>query len=314
MPRDAHDPQSMIEREIFLRSMSLGRFTGTRQLGRAMHDVFFEAGSVIYKEGSPADDLYFVVRGTVALTKPGEPPWEFGPRSVVGIIDADQNRPHRRTAVALTDVEALKLSSEDRLEVLEDNFEQARSLILFTSDAVHQLALTLPSGGFSEPEPTEQEIEPEELPLVERVLTLRDVPAFRKASIQALVSLAPVAEESRVRAGETLFRVGEVTGVFYVVARGMVELERQAPRISARFGPASIVGGSAAFGDVERSYAARAIQDSVLLRIPEEDFFDVMEDHFDLARSVFAYIAAEREAVMEAITLRKIIESKSAAE
>jgi CRP-like cAMP-binding protein len=85
----------------------------------------------------------------------------------------------------------------------------------------------------------------------------------------------------------------------------LIELTRTEPRGKARFGAASVVGGSGAFGDIERLYTARAQRDSVLLRIREEDFFDVMEDHFDLARSVMGYMAAEREQVMDQLERRK---------
>jgi CRP-like cAMP-binding protein len=287
--------------------MAVGRPTSptTKLLGESMREVFFDAGAVLYEEGSAADDLYFIMQGTVALRREGMPDLVFGPNSVVGIIDADLDRPHARRAVALTDVEALALRAEDRLEVLEDNFEQTRALILFTAERVHELVLgSAAEDSDKSPEPG-PELGPEPLPLVERVLLLHDTAAFKRAGIQALVSLSPVADEFRIRSGDTLFRAGEITGVFFVVARGSIELEHENTKRRRRFGPGSIVGGSAAFGDVERLYTARALCDSVLLRLREEAFFDVMEDHFDLARSVLGYIAQEREQVIEALERKK---------
>jgi len=38
--------------------------------------------------------------------------------------------------------------------------------------------------------------------------------------------------------------------------------------------------------------------------IREEDLFDVMEDHFDVARSVLAFTAAERERLLLEIEAR----------
>jgi CRP-like cAMP-binding protein len=307
MPPDAREPRSAVEREIFLRTMAVGSPTSPtmKQLGQSMREVFFDAGAVLYEEGSAADDLFFIMQGTVALRREGTPDLVFGPNSVVGIIDADLDRPHARQAVALTDVEALALRTEDRFEVLEDNFEQTRALILFTAERVHELVLSSSaedSGELPDPGP---ELGAEPLPLVERVLLLHDSAAFKRAGIQALVSLSPVADEFRIQAGDTLFRAGEVTGVFFVVARGAIELEHENTKRRRRFGPGAIVGGSAAFGDVERLYTARALGDSVLLRLREEAFFDVMEDHFDLARSVLGYIAQEREQVMEALEKKK---------
>lgn len=307
MPPDARDRHSAVEREIFLRTMTAGRpiSPSAKLLGEAMREVFFEAGSVIYEEGSAADDLYFIMRGTLALRREGAPDWKFGPSSVVGIIDADLDRPHARQAVALTEVEALALRTEDRLEVLEDNFEQTRALILFSAELLHELLLGLTADEHAELPGPGPELGAQPLPLVERVLLLHESDAFKRAGIQALVSLAPVADEFRIKAGETLFKAGEVTGVFFVVARGVIELEREQPPRRYRFGAGSIVGGSAAFGDFERLYTARALSDTVLLRVREEDFFDVMEDHFDLARSVLGYIAQEREQVVEELERRK---------
>ena len=307
MPTDPRESTHAVERELFLRSMTFDRrVSGAwNQLGNAMRDEFFGAGSFLYKEGSPADAIYFIVRGTVELIAPGIEPRELGSRSVVGIIDAQLERPHTRSALAKTDVEALVVSTDDWFEVFEDNFESTRSLILFLAAGLHELTLELPNGGFSDPDDAGPMPEPDPLPLVERVLTLREVRMFERASIQALVSLAPVAVEVRVRKGELLFAPDQIQGEFLVVARGLVELERENPRLVARFGPASVVGGSAALGDAERFYSARALSDSVLLRIREEDFFDVMEDHFDLARSVLAFMAEQRDHVTREIARRK---------
>jgi CRP-like cAMP-binding protein len=307
MSVDQDDPRTAIEREIFVRSMAMGRppSRDNTLLGDAMQEVTIEAGQALYREGAPSDYIYFVIRGMVELQREGFAPRRMTDRSIVGILDASQERPYERTAMAVTDVEALVLRNDDRLDMLEDSFEYTREIILATAASLQQLSLELPSGGFSEPDTQGPAPEREALPVIERVLTLREVAAFDRASIQALVSLAAVADEIRVGQGDSLFRAGEVTGVFYVVARGLIELVRTAPPGSARFGPASIVGGIPALGDAERVYAGRALRDSVLLRIREVDFFDVLEDHFDLARSVLAFIASERVKVVDEIERRK---------
>jgi CRP-like cAMP-binding protein len=307
MRAEPTDRRNAVEREIFLRSMALGRppSRDNMHLGDNMAEVFFEAGSLIYEVGSAADEIYFIVRGTVELSKEGLPARTLGPRSVVGILNAIQEVPHDRTATAVSDVEALVLRNEDRLDMMEDDFEYTRGVILFTAANLQELTLELPNGGFEEPADPGPPPEAGALPLIERVLTLRDVAAFHAASIETLVSLAKAGDEIRVGAGETLFRAGEISGAFFVVARGVLELQRSSPPGDARFGPASIAGGIPALGDVERLYSARALHDCVLLRFREVDFFDLMEDHFELARSVLSYIAAQRVRVVDQIEERK---------
>lgn len=303
MKAERPEPRMAVEREIFLRSMALGRPAGrdNGRLGDSMREVFFEAGRTLYEAGDPSDEIFFIVRGVVEARKPGAPPRRFDARSVVGVLDATREVPHDRSAVAVTDVEALLLRNEDRLDALEDSFEYTREIILFTAESLHELTLRSPTLGAAEPQPQalENEALPDPLPLIERVLTLREVAVFAKASLQTLISLAPVAHEVRVPAGATLFRAGEVHAVFYVVARGCIELTRETPPGRARFGPATMVGGAPALGDAERIYTAQAVTDSVLLCFREGDFFDVLEDHFDLTRSVLACIASERIRLVE---------------
>jgi CRP-like cAMP-binding protein len=286
-----------IERELFLRSTIGRNLPSARELAELLSDVAFQAGQVVYREGDPSDEIYFVRRGTVGLSRAGVV-HEFGPGSVIGILDVEQDKPHARTATALTDVELLSLSSEDRLELLEDSFEHTRSLIRMTASRLDESGRR----GGAEVDPTVSLApKPEPLLLIERVFTLRDTPAFRKASIQALVSLAPSADEIRLAASELLFERGEARGVLFVVVAGCLELqgsELGAPQAGGarhRYGSASLLGGGPAFGDALTRHGARALTPAVVLRIREEDFYDVMEDHFDLARSVLSYLAFENE-------------------
>lgn len=297
-------PSDRIERELFLRTTIGRNLPSARELAGLLRDVAFDAGEVIYREGDAADEMYFVRRGRVGLSR-GEVVHEFGPGSVIGILDVEQDKPRARTATALTDVELLSLSSEDRLELLEDSFEHTRSLIRMTATRLDEGGRY---GGAEIDLATTLAPKPEPLLLIERVFTLRDTPVFRKASIQALVSLAPSAEEVRLAAGELLFERVEARGVLFVVVAGCLELEGSssgggAPFPEAlhpvgtrhRYGSASLLGGGPSFADALARQSARALTPAVVLRVREEDFYDVMEDHFDLARSVLSFLASENE-------------------
>ena len=294
-PLGRHRERDRVERELFLRSTIGRNLPSTRELAELMHDVAFDAGALIYREGDAADEIFFVLHGTVGLSKSGGLRHEYGPGSVIGIFDVEQDKARARTAVALTEVALLSLSAEDRLELLEDSFEHTRAILRATAARLDELARY--GGGPLDPGAT-LAAKPEALLLIERVFTLRDTPAFRRASIQALVSLAPAADEVRLAAGELLFARGEARAVLFVVVAGCLELER-ADGQRERFGAASLLGGGAAFADALVRQSARSLTSAVLLRIREEDFYDVMEDHFELARSVLAYLASEHERRLE---------------
>lgn len=319
---DSEETSSAIARQLFLRTFSAGVPLGSAaaQLSRVMRDEVFPARSTLYRRGEASDRIFFLVRGKVSLSLEGAPAWNFDAGSSVGLLDVLQDRPHKRTATAMTDVRALTLSAEDYFDVLEDNFEFTRNSIVNVAGALHALRLSLPpSGGFG----AAQDVLPmsrgpvsarapqsdplgaafvsggglpvRPLNLVELTIGLREVPALRSSSIQALTSMAGLVEERGLGPGEALFEQGEPASAIFVVVRGLVELERRDPLILAPFGPHSIVGGFASLGTAEQPYTARAREASTVLGLDKEDLFDLLELHFELVRSIFAGVSAERE-------------------
>jgi CRP-like cAMP-binding protein len=264
-----------------------------------MRDERFPAGAVIYNRGDPSGQIYYVMRGEIELSAPDVETWTFTPPSVIGILDVLQDRVRERTATALTDVDALVLSAEDYFDVIEDNFEFARTAVCNVSANLHMMSLGLaPTGGF--PEPAGPLLPPPARPLnvVERTLALHEAPAFRAASVQGVTRLAGVAEEVRFSEGEVIWRFGEPCTALMVVARGLVQIRREDPRIEARFGAGSLVGGYATIGHDIHQYETTALASSVALRVRKEDFFDLLEDHVEVTRSVLAFLAVERERVL----------------
>lgn len=308
-----------IERELFLRSLSVGSVRrGGAVLAALMREIFFPAGSLLFRAGEPSEWIYFLVRGEVQLLS--NPPDEtqatvFGRRDVVGVLDAIQEKPRIRTAKAVTDVVALAITIDDWLDFLEDNFDIMRRTLIDVAQRL--LSLTLQTGWIppASPEQTDRASRLEErasdvgvqrvTPLVERLILLRDVPMFRRAVVQALAILAKAAEEKHLASGDVLFRQGEPSPGFFVVLRGRVAISRQNPALSAAFGRGTVVGGYTALGAVTQELTATAVTPATVLFVRTEDYFDLMEDHFELARSVASEMAAQQQRLTDRLAMSK---------
>jgi CRP-like cAMP-binding protein len=289
-----------VERQIFLRSLNIARPLGSasKQLARAMRDTLIPAGATLYRRGDPAGEIYFVIKGEVELTLEGAEPWKLLPPSVVGILDVLQDRVRERTATALTDVHALALSAEDYFDVLEDNFEYARAGVQGIAMNMHQLSLDLaPTGGFPEPPSVVLPVPARPLNLVERTLALHEAPAFRAARVQGVTRLAGLAEEVRFAPGDVISRRGDPSDALLVVARGLVQVSHDAPRLEARFGAGSLVGGYASLGHGTHQFDTKVLAPTAALRVRREDFFDLLEDHFEVTKAIMAFLGAERERI-----------------
>lgn len=305
---DRVDRSSRIEKELFLRSLQMARFGDVADaMAARVRSLSFPAGATLYREGEAAREIFFVRRGEVALRKAGEEPWTLGERTVVGVLDVMQDRARDRTAVAVTDTQVLAVSAEDWFDVFEDNFETTRHAVTGVAHSLHELGLKLPpTGGFPPPVPDDTEARAiRALDQVERIITLRAAPLLARANVQPLTGLAALVEERRLGAGETLFRLGEPSGSFFLVVRGLVEIAREDPVVRAGFGPGQVVGGYGAIALPAHPWSAIARIPSQVFRVGLEEYFDLMEDHFELARSVLAEMAGAREHVMRRIAERE---------
>jgi CRP-like cAMP-binding protein len=308
-----------VQRQLFLRTLTPQSPMGSvaRQMARAMREVHFEEGKRLFSAGTTSGEVFYVVRGEVHLEAPSEPPWHFTPPSIIGAIDALNGRPHARTAVAKSDVHALAIRSEEWLDGLEENFDFARDTLMRVSSALTQLHLELPpDGGFAEPVEAGDD-GAHALNLVERIVLLQSVPVFDAATVQAISRLAEVATEREFDPGQVLHRSGDPSDGMLFVASGVVEVVSgegpDAARVRAAFGPGSQIGGAPSLGDLLHTYTAVAPAGAAVLSVGRESFFDIMEDHFDLVRSMMMGLTREREVVLN-VRARRAEERRAAGE
>ena len=307
-----NNEEAKIGREIFLRSFFAVRPPQrvAQALVSVMQDHDFDAGEVVFDAGEMPVHVYFVVDGEVHLEADGETPWSFGELSVIGIADAVLDRPRVRRAIVRAPSHLLSIRFEDYLEILEDNFDFAKSAMEMANRTVHEQSRQLaPDGVFKAPNATSvvsaDVLRQRPLNLVERLLVLYNAPFFVDAPVQPLVSLAALAEEERWSEGDQIFDVGQpLTDLRFVVA-GKVRADLDDPRIVGWFGPGDLLGANAAISSPITVYRMTVEQDAVVLRIQKEDLFDLMEDHARLARVGFAFVARENERVRRIIGRRE---------
>ncbi len=287
-----------LKREILLRSMFPSmpvaahvRFTDM------LDDLEAKPGELVFDVGDPPDRFLFLTEGRVAMEREGERSWEFVPVAVVGVIDAILERPRTRNCRALEPSRFLSLRMSDWFDMIEDNGQIARAAIRNFAAQLHgrwrQLAprlerhSELPPGAVAAP-----------LETYDKILALRRASFLGSAGMQAIVSLATVAEQLDLKQGETLFELGARDDSLYVLVRGSVELTASGGfRFLHRRG--DVIGGAAAFCHALPGYAARATTDVTVLRVAEQDFYDQAEEHPRLTRGTLKYLVAELEPLLE---------------
>ena len=257
-------------------------------------------GDRIYAEGEPPDHFYMLRQGRLEFLT-NDRPVEIieGPRAF-GMIDALIERPRRTSAVAASAVQLLRIPCEAWFELLEDSFALARTSVLALARATAAAEERVWARGVAPPTPTAPPLDGSgSLDIVQRAALLMHTPVFRGVGVQPVSDLAAAAEEVQFAVGEHLFERGSCDRVF-VIVEGRVEADRRDPPVAWQGGPGQIVCESVCFGALASSWEARAVTRTRALSFGIDDWFDVLQENFEMVRATLATFARERERLLGA--------------
>lgn len=297
------EQRKRLSREIFLSefgALPQGDTWVLDRLTRLLEEEHLRAGEVLFRAGDSPEFLYFMGEGRVSVHAPAARDRTFEGRTVFGLFDLLIDRPRARTATALSDVSVMKVRGDAWFELLDDSFRLAEGVVLRLAHNVADLEQRV---GASEPcglvEPCSNDVSPRQLNVLERLAALLDEPLLRGAGVQTLTDLARVSEEIAFDAGQQVFERGVLREQMFVVLEGEVDITRVAPDVLRRSAAGRIVGGAAAFGQPALAWEGRARTPTRALAFGVEDWFDLMEEHFDMVRAILAALAARSEELRE---------------
>lgn len=289
--------EARLERELFVRALMPSMHgEGAARIAALLEARDVPEDTVLFRQGDPPDEFFFVVEGEVIMEADGVPDWTFGDRSLVGMVDMNAGRPHRRSCRTRRPTRLLVGRAAAWLEIMDDDPEMSDTAIYFFAERVHSHSLEL--GGQLTPDPILEGEIGSPLAIHQKTLVLRDTPLLSRASTQAIASLAQVAEELTYPAGATLFATGQAEPALYAVARGVVVLRSEPGRVM-RVGPQRFLASEASLCGRLGDYSAQAETACSVLRIRVEDYYDQADEHPDLTRAAMACLALEVEKLMD---------------
>ncbi|MBD2751937.1 cyclic nucleotide-binding domain-containing protein [Spirosoma validum] len=125
----------------------------------------------------------------------------------------------------------------------------------------------------------------DQIPAYDRVLLLAQTSLFSQTPENVLASITPIMKEEEHQAGEPIFHKGDLGTGMYVIYTGEVAILDGAIEL-ARFSRGDFFGELALLDTEARSATAEAITDVRLLRIDQDDFYDLMEERGEVLRSI----------------------------
>jgi CRP-like cAMP-binding protein len=120
---------------------------------------------------------------------------------------------------------------------------------------------------------------------IEKALALNEVDFFSGLPGELLSEIATVAEEMDVPAGQTVTAKGEHSSAMYVVASGRVRVH-EGEKVIRELAERRFFGTRCVLDPRERSSSVTAVEDSLLLKIEHEVFFEFIAESPELAKRI----------------------------
>jgi CRP-like cAMP-binding protein len=138
-----------------------------------------------------------------------------------------------------------------------------------------------------------------ELNIVEKVIALEGVDLLCSLTPEQLARIASIAQEVRFPPGKVVLEAGKPLDALYVIVEGEVELSRDGTVLTtARQN--EVLGAWALFEeDNPLPVNARTVEDTRLLRIRRDDFYDLLADNSEITSAIFSTLVKRFRKLVE---------------
>ncbi|WP_345271611.1 cyclic nucleotide-binding domain-containing protein [Nibrella viscosa] len=120
---------------------------------------------------------------------------------------------------------------------------------------------------------------------IERVIVLKNTRLFADTPENVLSSIAPIMREVTFMEGQEIFQKGQLGTCMYIIHSGEVGIY-DGYQALARMGKGDFFGELALLDTEPRSATAAATTDVTLLRVDQDDFYDLMEERSEVLRNM----------------------------
>ncbi|MBM3727921.1 MAG: cyclic nucleotide-binding domain-containing protein [Acidobacteria bacterium] len=136
-----------------------------------------------------------------------------------------------------------------------------------------------------------------ELNIVEKVIALEAVDLLKNLTPDQLSRVASIAREVKFAPGRAVFEANQRLDALYVILDGAVELH-SGDEVMHRAGQNEVLGAWALFDQEPMPVGARTVEDTRLLRIVRDDFYDLLSDNSEITAAIFSTLVRRFRALV----------------
>lgn len=137
-----------------------------------------------------------------------------------------------------------------------------------------------------------------ELNLVEKVIALEGVELLSGLSPEQLARIASIAKEVTYSPDKVIFDPKLPSDALFIVMDGSVELSRGGEVLHVA-GQNDVLGAWSLFDREPMPVTAKTTDDTKLLRISRDDFYDLLSDNVEITASIFSTLVKRFRKLVE---------------
>jgi CRP-like cAMP-binding protein len=140
------------------------------------------------------------------------------------------------------------------------------------------------------------------LTVIEKVFFLQNVDVFIEVPSEQLSYIAAITEEITYLKDDDIYRVNEPSNAMYFVLEGKVKLHRNGKEVTVVHEKETF-GTWALFDEELRIVTATALEDSKLLCIYREDFYDLLADNVQITQGILKALVKRIRTLIDRVSL-----------
>jgi AAA family ATP:ADP antiporter len=133
---------------------------------------------------------------------------------------------------------------------------------------------------------------------IEKVIALKTTGVFAEIPDRILAEVAELCEEVQISEGATVFQKGELGKSLYVIVAGRVRVHDEDQTFEFLNG-GQVFGEMALLDPEPRSASITAMEDTQLMRLDQEPFYELLEEQGELARGMIKLLTRRLRARMQ---------------
>lgn len=137
-----------------------------------------------------------------------------------------------------------------------------------------------------------------ELNIVEKVIALEGVELLKNLTPEQLSRIATIAQEVRHPRDKVILEPTRPLDALFVIIDGAVELSRNGAVLHTA-GQNEVLGAWALFDDDPLPLTAKTVDETRLLRIGRDDFYDLLSDNVEITAAVFSMLVKRFRKLVE---------------